>query len=245
MKAFILAAGLGSRLAPLTNNKPKALVDFNGKPMLQRLIERLKNQGFDKLLINVHHFGDLVIDFLKQNNNFDIDIAISDERNKLLDTGGAIIKAAWFFKGKEPVLVHNVDIYSDLNFVDLIKHHQNSGALVSLAIRDRESSRKLLFDKRFILSGWRNLNTGEYKWVNGQPDNYLERAYSGIYIASPDYPEKIKNNARFSIVPEWLKLAQENKIKGDEHNKGLWFDLGSIEKIKEAEKAVNLGDALK
>jgi len=239
MKAFILAAGLGSRLAPLTNNKPKALVDFNGKPMLQGLIERLKKQGFDKLLINVHHFGDLVIDFLKQHNNFDIDITVSDERNLLLDTGGAVVKAVRFFNGGEPVLVHNVDIYSDLDFTKLIENHTNSDALVTLAVRERESSRKLLFDENFNLSGWRNLNTGEFKWVNSQPEHYLERAYSGIYIASPGYPEKIKNSGSFSIVPEWLKLASENKIKGVEHNTGLWFDLGSIEKIKQAEKAIN------
>jgi len=239
MKAIILAAGLGSRLAPLTNNKPKALVEFNGKPMLQGLIEQLKEQGFDKLLINVHHFGDLVIDFLKQHNNFGIDITISDERNLLLDTGGAVIKAARFFNGDEPILIHNVDIYSDFDFTRLIENHNKFGALVTLAVRERESSRKLLFDENYNLSGWRNINTGEFKWVNSQPENYLERAYSGIYVASPEYPKTIKQSGSFSIVHEWLKLAKTNLIKGIEYNEGFWFDLGTINKIKEAEEAIN------
>ena len=238
MKAFILAAGLGSRLAPLTNNKPKALVEFNGRPMLQELIVRLKKQGFDQLLINIHHFGDKVLEFLEENNNFGIDISVSDERELLLDTGGAIVKAAGFFKGNEPVLVHNVDIYSNLEFSGLIKIHKESNALVTLAVRNRVTSRKLLFDERLRLTGWRNIKTGEYKWVDKQSAGYKERAYSGIYVASPDYPEQIKMSGSFPIVAQWLRLAKTNLIKGVEHNEGHWFDLGSVEKIAEAERFI-------
>ncbi|RLD90177.1 MAG: nucleotidyltransferase family protein [Bacteroidetes bacterium] len=239
MKAFILAAGLGSRLAPLTNHKPKALVAVNGKPMLQNLIERLKSQGFDELLINVHHFGGLVVDFLKAHDNFGVNVAISDERNGLLDTGGAIVKAGWFFKGEEPVLVHNVDVYSDMDFVKLIHQHSKSKALVTLVTRSRISSRKLLFDSKNRLIGWKHLQKNETKWV-GKPVTYvLERAYSGIYVASPLYPDLIRQKGSFSIIPEWLDMAARASIMGIEHNDGLWFDLGSVDKINDAESKMN------
>jgi len=238
MKAFILAAGVGSRLKPLTENKPKALVDVSGKPMLKGLIERLKTQGFNQLLINVYHFGDMIVDFLKYHNNFGIDITISDEHDQLLDTGGAIVKAGWFFEGDSPVLVHNVDIFSDLNFKDLVEKHQNSKALISLIVRERASSRKLLFDNKMQLTGWRNIKTSEYKWVNEKQKQYYEIAYSGIYVASPDYPEQIKDSGSFSIIPQWLEIAKHHLVKAEIHDEGLWFDLGTIDKIKEAEKAI-------
>ncbi len=238
MKAFILAAGLGSRLAPLTNDKPKALVDFNGRPMLQYLIERLKEQGFNHLLINIHHFGELILNFLEKNKNFGVDISVSDERGQLLNTGGAIVKAAAFFKGNNPVLVHNVDIYTDLDFSQLIEAHKASGALVSLAVKNRNSSRKLLFDEQMRLKGWKNLKSKEYKWVNNKTTGYIERAYSGVYIASPEYPGLIKQTGSFPIVPQWLRLAKNQLFKGIEHNEGHWFDLGSMEKIKAAQRVI-------
>jgi len=242
MKAFILAAGLGSRLAPLTNQKPKALVAVNGKPMLQNLIESLKSQGFDELLVNVYHFGDLVVDFLKNHDNFGISIAISDERNRLLDTGGAIVKAGWFFKGHEPVLVHNVDVYADMNFAQLFHQHNNSNAMVSLVTRNRDSSRKLLFDDDNFLKGWKHLQNNEIIWVGKPVPDAVERAYSGIYIASPVYPDLIRQKGSFSIIPEWLDMAARAGIIGVEHNEGLWFDLGSADKIKDAESKLNKGN---
>ena len=238
MKAFILAAGLGSRLAPLTADKPKALVEFNGKPMLQGVIERLKKQGFNQFLINIHHFGDLVEDFLFKHDNFGVDIEVSDERDLLLDTGGSLVKASWFFEGQEPVLVHNVDIYSDDDFVKLMDLHRDSGALISLAVRNRNSSRKLLFDESMKLTGWKNTKTHEYIWVKGQTDKVKDWAYSGIYVASPGFPSLIKQSGSFPVVPVWLALAKEYLIKGVEHNQGFWFDLGSAEKITEAESQV-------
>ena len=200
--------------------------------------KRLKAQGFNQLLINVHHYGDMITDFLKYHNNFGIDITISDESKQLLDTGGAIVKAGWFFQGNSPVLVHNVDIFSNLNFKKLIEQHQNSKAMISLIVRNRESSRKLLFDRKMNLTGWRNVKTNEYKWVNEKQEQYYEIAYSGIYVASPDYPEHIKDSGSFSIIPQWLKIAKHHSIKAEIHNEGLWFDLGTIDKIKDAEKAI-------
>ena len=241
MKAFILAAGLGSRLAPLTHQKPKTLVPVNGKPMLQNLIERLKEQGFDELLVNVHHFGDLVVDFLKDHDNFGISIAISDERDRLLDTGGAVVKAGWFFKGNEPVLVHNVDVYTDMDFVQLLHQHHQSKALVSLVTRDRVSSRKLLFDEGNFLKGWKHLQNNEIKWVGKPAPGAIERAYSGVYVAAPAYPDLMRQQGSFSIIPEWLDMAARASIMGVEHNEGSWFDLGSVDKIKEAESKLNKG----
>ena len=239
MKAFILAAGLGTRLGELTKDKPKALVCVNGKPMLQLLLENLIKQGFDKFLINIHYHGDKITKFLADNKNFGVDIEISDERQKLLDTGGAIKKAAGFFKGSELVLVHNVDVFTDLNFSDFIENHKKSEALITLFVRNRNSSRKLLFDDGFNLKGWQNLKTGDYKWVDEPLKNYVERAYSGIYIASQEYPVKIKSEGSFPVVSQWLSLAKTEKITGVEHNDSLWFDLGTKEKIEEAERVIN------
>ncbi len=236
MKAFILSAGLGSRLAPLTNNKPKALVEVNGKPMLQNLIERLKQQGFDELCINIHHFGDRVLEFLQRHQHFGVNITISDERAQLLDTGGAIVKASAFFNGDEPVLVHNVDVFTDMDFVGFIAEHQKSGAMVSLVIRNRASSRKLLFDKQNLLTGWKHLENNEVKWVDKPVGEVVERAYSGIYVAAPSYPKKLMGKGSFSIIDEWLRMAKHDAIRGVEYNEGFWFDLGSVDKIAEAER---------
>ncbi len=239
MKVFIPAAGLGTRLGDLTRSKPKALVEFQGKPMLQTLLERLKKQGFDEVCLNIHHFGDLILRFLEEHRNFGLSICISDEWDQLLDTGGAVKKAAGFFHGNEPVLVHNVDIYTDMDFQPVMENHKKSKALISLLVRDRVSSRKLLFDETMALKGWKNLKTGEYKWVTEPLENYKERAFSGIYVASPDFPDKINKNGSFPVVPAWLDLAKENKILGIEHNNSLWFDLGTREKIKEAEAVLS------
>ncbi len=236
MKAFILSAGLGTRLAPLTNNKPKALVEVNGKPMLQNLIERLVQQGFDEFCINIHHFGDRVLEFLEHHHHFGVNITLSDERKQLLDTGGAIVKAATFFNGDEPVLVHNVDVFTDMDFAGFMEEHQKSGALVSLVTRNRASSRKLLFDKQNLLAGWKHLENNEVKWVNKPVAEVNERAYSGIYVAAPSYPDKLKGKGSFSIIGEWLRMAKHHAIRGVEYNEGFWFDLGSVDKIAEAER---------
>jgi NDP-sugar pyrophosphorylase family protein len=239
MKVFIPAAGLGTRLGPLTRDKPKALVEFNGMPMLGGLIRRLKAQGFDRFCVNIHHFGDQVLDYLQKNDFFGVDLVISDEREQLLDTGGAVKKAGSFFEGTESVLVHNVDVYTDLDYHKIVKEHERSGALVSLLVRKRNSTRKLLFDEHLALKGWKNLTTGEYKWSSGPVTNYTERAFSGIYVASPDFPLKIKSNGKFPVVPVWLDLVKDHIIKGVDHSQSLWFDLGTPEKIKEAERTSN------
>lgn len=235
MKAIILAAGLGSRLKSMTKNKPKALVEIAGVTMLEMVIQKLKSNGISEILINIHHKGQSIIDFLKSHNNFDINITISDERDELLNTGGAILKAKDFIAGNEPVLVHNVDIISDVNIQDLLIFHLHNKCLVSLCVRKRDTNRMLLFDSEKNLVGWLNNSTGEQKWVTKKPNDYQQLAYSGIYMISPDFPNKITQKGSFSIIDSWLEIAKTNTIKANIDYSDTWHDLGTMERIKNAE----------
>lgn len=234
-KAFIPAAGLGTRLGELSKSRPKALVEVGGIPMLELTIERLKKKGINKFVVNVHHFGDEVIDFIKQRNNFGVDVQISDERSELLDTGGAILKAASFFDGKQPILVHNVDVISEVDFKQLAEWHQQQNTLVSLCVRKRESGRALLFNDEMLLKGWANLEKNEFKWVDNPIDNFESFAFSGIYLFNPSFLKKLPFHGKFSIIDAWLRMAQTERIYGFHDQSAKWFDLGTPEKIKLAE----------
>ena len=234
MKAFILAAGLGTRLGNLTKDKPKALVKVNGQEMLALTIKRLKENGYNEFIVNVHHYGNMVIDFLK-NSNFGVTIHISDERKQLLDTGGALLKATEHLKGDEPVLVHNVDVISKINFKELTTYHTRQKALATTCVRERQTDRMLIFDHQKQLKGWTNKKTGEFKWSIAPVSNYQIYAYSGIYIISPEFIRNIKQKGKFSIIDAWLDLAGRHKITGYLDQSEYWFDLGTPEKIKEAE----------
>ena len=153
---MIFAAGLGTRLKPLTDDRPKAMVEVNGKPLIQHIIEKLTANGFDEIIVNVHHFAEQIIDFLHENNNFGIRIEISDERGMLLETGGGIKKAAHFFDDGKPFLVHNVDIFSNADLRELYNHHIESSSAATLLVSDRKSSRNLLFNDDMRLCGWQN-----------------------------------------------------------------------------------------
>ena len=165
LTAMILAAGLGTRLQSLTHDRPKALVELNGKPLLQHCIENLISNDFHHIVINVHHYGEQIIDFVSQ-HHFDADIAISDERDLLMDTGGGIIKATSLFKDSKAVLVHNVDIISNVDFMTLGQQFLDSGDDAWLLTQDRETNRKLMFDEKSQLVGWMNKAEGLYKWVH-------------------------------------------------------------------------------
>ena len=229
--AMILAAGLGTRLKELTHDKPKALVEINGKTLLQRTIETLIANGFEHIVINVHHFGNQIIDFVKT-QQFDAEIMISDEQQQLMDTGGGIIQATPFFTDTEAVLIHNVDIISDVN---LKNHYQDfilSGDDAWLLTQDRETARKLLFNDENQLIGWKNKTSGQYKWVNGEFENYKEKAFSGMHIFKPtlftDFEKK-----PISVIDLYLNLAQRKQIISKEIQTNLWFDLGKIEQLEE------------
>jgi NDP-sugar pyrophosphorylase family protein len=236
MKALILAAGLGSRLGNYTTAKPKALVCLHCQEILGLLINKLKKNGFDQLLINIHHHGQQIIDYLDRNNHFGVQIQISDERSELLDTGGAILKAHHFFLGNEPVLVHNVDIITEVNLKELYLYHKRTRALATLCVRKRNTARNLIFDTKLTLKGWMNKKTDEFKWVESAITQYNCYAYSGLYYASPQFPDLIESTGKFSIIDTWLALARSNQIKGFLDHSENWFDLGTPEKLKVAEK---------
>ncbi|NOY50696.1 MAG: NTP transferase domain-containing protein [Chlorobi bacterium] len=235
MKAFILAAGLGSRLKALTDKKPKALVEVNGSFMLERLINRLKSIGINEIMINVHHHSNLIKEYINSKDWDDLTIGISDESDMLLDTGGAIKHAASFFDGDENVLVHNVDVLSNLDLRELEGFHTDNKNLVSLCVRERDSSRKLIFGSKNELIGWTNTRTDDFKWVK---DKYSESgkqlAYSGIYLASADFAKKMISSGKFSIIDEWLQLAAKENIRAFEETSSYWFDLGTEERIRTA-----------
>lgn len=240
MKAFILAAGLGSRLKPWTLSHPKALVPVQGAPMLQRIIEKLTCQGFNNILINVHHFAEQIIDFL---DDYDAkaEIAISDERMKLLDTGGAILHAASYLtKTTEPVLVHNVDILSNADCVSLVKSHSRSNALATLLVSKRQSSRMLAFDSNNTLCGWINVKTGEVKGSVTLQMNLF--AFSGIHVVSNELillmQQKHKSGDKFSIIDFYLSLIQTNRIKGYIDNELKLIDIGKPETLEQSQKII-------
>ena len=233
MKAMIFAAGLGTRLKPFTDNHPKALAVVNGKPLLQRNIEYLKSFGIEEIVINVHHFADQIIEFLEENNYFGIEITISDETDQVLETGGGLMKAKANFE--EDFLVINVDILTDLNLADFIKAHQENKALVTLAVSDRNSSRKLFFNEKNELKGWRNLKTEEEIKAVDSLDNCKDLAFSGIHVISPTLFDKITEKGKFSIMKVYMDLMQTESIIGFDHSGGILIDVGRPESVLEAE----------
>lgn len=228
MKAMILAAGLGTRLKPLTDKIPKALVSVDGKPLLEHVIQKLKSHGFDEIIINVHHFAEQAIDYLEEQNNFGIKIEISDEREKLLDTGGGVKKASWFFDDGKPFLVHNVDIISDTDLTALYRQHLYSETIATLSVRERKSSRYLLFDDKYVLCGWKNITSGETKLPRLANSSFKELAFSGIQILSPLILDLLPDKDVFSLIDLYLSIAANQKIMGMIDNSSHWIDAGKI-----------------
>ena len=239
LNAMIFAAGLGTRLKPYTNNKPKALVELAGKTLLERAIEKLKKLGVDRIVINVHHFANLIDDFLKENNNFGMDIRISDEREELLDTGGGLKKAKELFIPNEPILIYNVDILSTIDLNKFINEHIASNTLVSMVMRDRKSSRYLYFNKENQLTGWTNNKTGERKVARPDMDQSDPLAFSGIHLVDPKIFNLIEEEGKFSIIDLYLRLAKTEKMLAYKDQSDVWFDLGKPEQLKEAEKVID------
>jgi NDP-sugar pyrophosphorylase family protein len=236
MKAMILAAGLGTRLKPFTDQHPKALAKVNDKTILQRNIEYLSSFGIIDVIVNVHHFADQVMDLIKANNGFGSNIFISDERDEVLETGGGIKKAAWFFeKDPEPFVVMNVDILTDMNLNEMISQHQKNHPLATLAVTSRITSRYFLFDKLNHLCGWKNEKTGEQK-ISRQSQKYFQKAFSGIHIISPNIFPQIKMQGKFSMVDVYLELATTNIIEGFDHSNSKLIDVGKPQNILKAEE---------
>ena len=244
MKAMIFAAGLGSRLKPLTDTMPKALVPVAGCPMLEHVILKLKASGFTEIVINIHHFGEQIIDFLKTNNDFGLTIHISDERDRLLDTGGGIRKARLFFENSgEPFLVHNVDILSDMNLKELYDFHMQSGSVATLLASRRTTSRYLLFDTERKLRGWINKDTGQVKpeGVHYDESLYREYAFSGIHVFSPAVfrlMEAPRWEGKFSIMDFYLATCGQTDYSGYLAEKLELIDIGKPETLARAEEFV-------
>jgi len=245
MKAMIFAAGLGTRLKPYTETMPKALVPVAGVPMLEILIKHLQKSGIQDILINVHHFAGQVIDFLKTNSNFGANITISNEEDLLLDTGGGLKKAAWFFNDQQPFFVQNVDVISDLDYKEMLHFHTINGALVTLAVCNRITSRYFLFDKQMQLCGWENTKTAEVKIARSDSQDLARFAFSGIHIIDPAIFNSIKKEGKFSIVDTYLELASIHKISGYEHNPENWVDMGKPEELTKAENILKKINSIK
>jgi len=235
MKAMILAAGLGTRLMPLTADKPKALVEVGGKSLLEHCIDNLISQGFNHIVINVHHFAPMIYEFIA-NRRFDASIFISDESERLLDTGGGIIHARQFLDGDEPFLVHNVDIITDINLKQLYNVQNNSQSLATLAISRRESSRVFLFDEDMQLAGWRNMLTGKSIFPNTHKTSFNAYAFSGIHVISPTIFNLVTSKGVFSIVDAYLNLCKDNIITGFDLPNNFILDVGKPDSLQLAEE---------
>lgn len=234
---MVFAAGLGTRLRPLTDSKPKALIELGGKTFLENVITKLIHFSVDEIVVNVHHFAGQIIDFLEQNNNFGITIHISDERGQLLDTGGGLKKAAPFLAGGEPVIIYNVDILSDISLSEVVEYHKRKRALATIVVRKRETQRYLLFDEDSRLIGWKNTATGEEKIsIPGKSESATPLAFSGIHVISPGIFRHINQEGRFSIIGTYLELSKKHKIIGYRDRSGYWMDIGRPEQLKEAGK---------
>lgn len=240
MKAMIFAAGLGTRLKPLTDHMPKALVPVAGRPMLEHVILKLKAAGFNELVINIHHFGEQILDFLRANQNFGLTIHISDERDCLLDTGGGIRKAEPFFRGNEPFLVHNVDILSDTDLKALYEYHRQSGNDATLLASRRKTIRYLLFDDEKRLCGWINKDTLQTKpeGFAYNPEHHHEYAFSGIHVISPSLFHYMDERwtGKFSIMDFYLQTCHEARIGGRLTDTLRLIDIGKPETLTQAKE---------
>lgn len=235
MKAMILAAGLGTRLRPLTNTLPKALVPVNGKPILEIILLRLKYSGFSEVIINVHHHYRQIMDFVQSKRNFGMKIVFSHEKERVLDTGGGIKNASWFLKGEEPFLVHNVDVISDIDLKALYAFHQQKTGLATLAVKGKDSPRSLLFDSSMRLCGWENTETSKKRIIPGLNNGpTLAIGFCGIHIIDPEIFEYMEGEAIFSIITTYMEQAGNRAIYGFPVDDHLWIDIGSFEKLEYA-----------
>lgn len=238
MKAMILAAGMGTRLYPFTGKVPKALVPVAGKPMLDWLIMRLKSSGIQEIIINVHHFADKIIEYLHDKQDFGLEISISDEREQLLDTGGALKHASWFFADGNPFILHNVDVLSDLDLKGMLRNHEQSGSLATLAVSRRSSSRYMLFDETMQLKGWKHKDGRTKLCSTGDTTRLEAYAFSGIHIISPGIFPFIEEEGPFSLVDLYLRLAETHPIRGLVHDSQNWLDMGRPDDLLKAESMI-------
>ena len=245
-QAMIFAAGLGTRLKPITDTMPKALVPVGGEPLLQRVLMKLKDAGFERVVINVHHFAEQIVCFLRAKDMFGMDIHISYERDMLLETGGGIKKASSLFDASSPFLIHNVDILSNVDLANFYERAHDCDAL--LLVSERKTKRYLLFNDEMNLVGWTNIETGEVKSpfehikamdIDALKSQYKLYAFSGIHVFSPSlFPLMESYPDRFGIIDFYLNVCNHSKIKGWVKDDLQLMDVGKIDTLQEAEKFI-------
>ena len=231
MDALIFAAGIGSRLQPITNEVPKALAEICGVTLLEIAVRKLKSAGCDKIVINVHHFPDKIISFIHSKNNFGIDIHISDERELLLETGGGLRKAGKYLSKQEPFFIYNVDIVSTIDLIKLYNTNIRSQAIATLAVTNRTNSRRLLFSPDNILYGWENISTGEIKMSRKKVKGLKEMSFSGIQVVRPEIFNFMPDKEVFSIIELYLNIAGIQAINSFDHSDTSWIDVGNPENL--------------
>jgi MurNAc alpha-1-phosphate uridylyltransferase len=231
MKAMILAAGIGSRLKPLTDNTPKALVKVGPYRMLDLTLSYLQKHGVNEFIINVHHLADQIMEYVADKRWQGIKIHLSDETNELMNTGGGLMKASEFLSAEDNFVLMAVDILTDLDLSKMIAAHIQSGALVTLAVKNRQTSRALLFDAKNNLAGWEHSESGMQKLVPGR--TFIRGfGFSGIHVIQSSIFDSVVEKGAFSIVDLYLRLAEKHDIKMFDHSDGKWMEFGRAERIK-------------
>jgi NDP-sugar pyrophosphorylase family protein len=242
MRAMILAAGLGTRLKPFTDNHPKALAVVNGKSLLQRNVEYLISFGITDIMVNVHHFADQIISAVNENKGWGANITISDEKDEVLETGGGLLRAADYFNGEDRWLVMNADILTNLNLHKMIAADEvyaikaDGDLVATLAVTNRSSSRNLIFNQSGTLCGWKNNNTGEEKWALPlrDPNSAVPKAFSGIQIVHAAFLHEVQLRGKFSLIDAYLQLAQHYAIHYFDHSNDILLDVGKPESLEKA-----------
>jgi NDP-sugar pyrophosphorylase family protein len=238
MRAIILAAGLGTRLKPLTDHTPKALIPFKGMPMVERVIRNLANAGISQVMVNVHHHAGRVVEFLEGLMVEGVELRVSDETGQLMDTGGALLQARQFLQEEESFLVHNVDVFTNLDIPELIRCHQEGDALVTLAVKKRPTSRSLLFDDAGCLCGWVHNETGKKKMVRKPVGSQEDFGNTCVQVIDAGFLDFFPETSPRSLTDMYLELAGQQRIRPFIHNQDYWYDLGRYENFIKADKAL-------
>ncbi len=229
-KALVFAAGLGTRLSPLTDTLPKALIPLGSKPILEHILLKIKHIGISDVVVNVHHFADNIIEFLDSKHNFGLNIMISDERDCLLETGGGLVHARPLLHPASEILIHNADVYSNIDLSKLIEYQRNNNVLATLAVQNRKSKRMFSVNNSGYVSGWKNFDTNEE--IGEQSSVY--KSFTGIHVVSSKIFDMLPSSGVFSITPEYLKICKSFDISTFDADYSFWFDIGTPEKLEEA-----------
>lgn len=238
-ESYAIRLGLGTRLKPFTNSHPKALAAVNGKTLLQINIEYLLSYGIEEIIVNVHHFADQIEKTLKKHDNFGAHVHISDEREEVLETGGGLKHAAHFLDDEKNFVIMNVDVLTDLDLAKMIAYHEGTDARATLAVMNRKTNRKFLFDTDMTLCGWRNAEKHEER-ISRPLAHYEEYAFSGIHVASSAVLQTLERfDKKFSLVDVYLLMARHHLIKGHDHSGDRFIDVGKPQNLEEAQEFFN------